>query len=110
MAGPPLYSNAITCFGGRTYIIQPNFHNQDLVEKPLATNLDSGEELMINIPSQHKIGNQIRSVQKASSNQPQLQSQQVGNQRESKLSTTSEITSSVHIQYEKCFWEENQSA
>ena len=80
------------------------------MEKPLATNLDSGEELMINIPSQHKIGNQIRSVQKASSNQPQLQSQQVGNQRESKLSTTSEITSSVHIQYEKCFWEENQSA
>ena len=49
------------------------------MEKSLATNLDSGEELMINIPSQHKIGNQIRSVQKLSVNQPQLQSQQVGN-------------------------------
>ena len=34
---------------------------------------------MINIPSQHKIENQIRSAQKLSTNQPQSQSQQVEN-------------------------------
>ena len=46
----PLYASALIMFGGRCYIIRPHFHNQDLVSKPIAANLESGQELMINVP------------------------------------------------------------
>ena len=45
----PLYSSALIMFGWWSYIIKPHFHNQDLVSKPIAANLQTGEEVMINV-------------------------------------------------------------
>ena len=46
----PLYSTALTMFQGRSYVIKPNFHNNDLVQQPITTNLDSGNDMVINVP------------------------------------------------------------
>ena len=45
-----LYSTALTMLEGYSYVIKPHFHNQDLVPKPIAVNLKSGKEFMINMP------------------------------------------------------------
>ena len=46
-------------------MIRPNFHNQDLVSKPLATNLETGQELLINVPK-------VNQQQQANSKSAQL--------------------------------------
>ena len=46
-------------------MIRPNFHNHDLVSKPLATNLETGQQLLMNVPNE-------RQQQQANSKSAQL--------------------------------------